>query len=225
MNTSSRRTEVPAANRAPGRGWRRVNEWWERSWLGTRWDYIGDAMYDITPWVRVLIRGVAVAAAPLAALYATAALLLAWVEVSSPAPGRTGLLAVLTEPVRTYLEASTGALPITAETGYSVWQFVGCTSFLLAVYNRGFGRVIWGLWGAASLAMVWAGAPDTGRAVSAGIAVFAWSAASAAAWKGVRLRRPAPAAETRLRDLRIDVRLHGNTPAPSFMGWRSSRLN
>ncbi|WP_274036291.1 hypothetical protein [Streptomyces sp. MMBL 11-1] len=225
MNTSSRRPEVPVGNSAPSGGWRRVSEWWQHSWLGTRWDYIGDALYDAAPWARALIRGVAVAAAPLAALYATTALLLAWVEVSSPAPGGTGLLAVLTEPVRTYLEDCTRALPITAETGYRFWQFVGCTSFLFAVYHRGFGRVIWGLWGAASVAMVWAGAPDTGRAVSAGIAVFAWSAASAAAWRGMRLRRPAPAAETRLRELRVDVRLHGSTPAPRFEGWLSGHLN
>ncbi|MEV6421613.1 hypothetical protein [Streptomyces sp. NPDC051662] len=215
MNTSPASTDVPEQGGTLRGRWSRLCDWWPDSWLGTRWDGIVDAFYDAAPWARALIRAVAVAIAPFAALYVTMALLLAWVDGATAAPGHTGLLAVLTEPVRTYLDAQTAAVPISAETAYRVWQFTGCLSFLFAVYRRGFGRAIWGLWGVASVAMVWAGTPDTGRAVAAGIALFAWSAASAVAWRGMRLRRPdAAATEARLPELRINVQLHGSPPAP-----------
>ncbi|GLF98046.1 hypothetical protein [Streptomyces yaizuensis] len=184
-----------------------------------------DTLYESAPSAIALMRTAVVVIAPFAALYVTMTLLLAWVEAATATPDRTGLLAVLTEPVRTYLDGQAAALPISGETAYRAWQFSGCAAFLLAACRRGSGRAIWGLWGAASVAMVWMGTPETGRAAAAGIAVFAWSAAATVAWRGLRLRRPA--GEIHLPEPRIDVHLHQSPSVltPYRVDSRSTWLN
>ncbi|MFK8851362.1 hypothetical protein ACEXOX_45255, partial [Streptomyces sp. Ac-502] len=75
----------------------------------------------------------------------------------------TGLLATIDQPVRHYLATHTQALPVTAATAYSTWQAVGAVSLLLGFLRFTGARLTWTAWGAATVAMVWAGTPGPGR--------------------------------------------------------------
>jgi hypothetical protein len=113
-------------------------------------------------------------------------------------------LATIDQPVRHYLATHTQALPITADTTYSIWQAVGFASFVVGVFHNGPARLTWTVWGATTVIMVWSGAPDPGRQVAAGLALLAWATLSGLALRGLRLR---PAAF-------VHVDVHNEAPPP-----------
>ncbi|WP_331747476.1 hypothetical protein OG365_40660 (plasmid) [Streptomyces sp. NBC_00853] len=97
--------------------------------------------------------------------------------------------ATITDPVHSYLQAHTVGLPITAASVYLIWQGIGAGSLALAWLIRSNGaRLTWTAHGAATIWMVWASSPTTGRTVAAALAILAWTAGSVLALRGLSLR-------------------------------------
>lgn len=97
--------------------------------------------------------------------------------------------ATVTEPVHSYLQAHTVGLPVTATSVYLIWQGIGAGSLVLAWLFRSNGaRLTWTAHGAATVWMVWASSPATGRTVAAALAIIAWTAGSVLALRGLSLR-------------------------------------
>ncbi|MEF3117587.1 hypothetical protein [Streptomyces chrestomyceticus] len=67
------------------------------------------------------------------------------------------------------------------------WQAVGAVSLLLGFLRFTGARLTWTAWGAATVAMVWAGAPGPGRQVAVGITLLAWAVLSLFALRGLSL--------------------------------------
>ncbi|MBC9730972.1 hypothetical protein [Streptomyces sp. TRM68367] len=177
----------------------RAYSWWnqvsaEHGWLGRRLHDIQMApTYGwrlMAGWIKTVII-IGVAAAALFSLYGIgttvidAARALPW---SAPTgDDHTGLLATIDQPIRSYLATHTQTLPISATTAYSTWQAVGVVAFILGYLRNGGARLTWTAWGAATVAMVWIGTPESGRQVAAGIAVLAWTTLSLLALRGISL--------------------------------------
>ncbi|MFD4833340.1 hypothetical protein ACFWPV_26310 [Streptomyces uncialis] len=100
----------------------------------------------------------------------------------------TGITAVVDQPIRSYIAAHTGTLPVSASTVYTLWQLTGVFGLIGGLLRSSGARLTWTAWGCASVAMVWSGAPADGRTVATGLAVLAWTAASALALRGLTLR-------------------------------------
>ncbi|MFB7294098.1 hypothetical protein [Actinacidiphila glaucinigra] len=101
----------------------------------------------------------------------------------------TGLWAVIDQPVRAYLVQHSAGLAVSASTVYTLWQLAGLVALVLGFLTRSNGiRLVWIGWGAASTWAVWTASPHASRTVAAGIAVLAWSFASAFALRGLNLR-------------------------------------
>ncbi|MFF8786749.1 hypothetical protein [Streptomyces sp. NPDC015125] len=151
------------------------------------------------------------AVAPFVFLYTCLTLTVGCVKAATGST-HTGLLATVTTPVGHYLLDHTGAagLPLTAGAAYALWQILGMASFPLAVYRSNAARVVWLLWGALTVAMVWAGAPAAGRTVAAGVTLLGFAVCSAAALRGLRIRRPvAPIGDSvRSEGNRTELHLH-----------------
>ncbi|WEH43970.1 hypothetical protein [Streptomyces sp. AM 2-1-1] len=130
---------------------------------------------------------------------ATAALLLGWTghlglqaahalpwptqKVADP----TGLLATVDQPVRRYLNTHTAHLPVTPTTAYALWQATGALALVLGFFRSSGGRILWLLWGAFTVAIVFTGTPAPGREIAAGIAALGWAALSLLALRGISL--------------------------------------
>lgn len=127
----------------------------------------------------------AVGAITVAAIIAVGILYLLWLVLTTGAHLltvggswlATGPLArAVTGPVHAYLHAHDAGLP--ASTGQLWWAWLATAAVLWAAavfgHSRG-ARIGWSLLGAASVAMVWAGAAPHSRDLAAGIAVAAWS--------------------------------------------------
>ncbi|MFI1585600.1 hypothetical protein [Embleya sp. NPDC020630] len=99
-----------------------------------------------------------------------------------------GVLLTVTDPVRRYLDAHTQSLPLDGGTTFRLWAWTGLIALIVAALGSTGARLTWTAWGAATVAMVWAGTEDPGRAVAAAIAVLAWTAASVLALRGLTLR-------------------------------------
>ncbi|SCL21335.1 hypothetical protein [Micromonospora aurantiaca (nom. illeg.)] len=93
---------------------------------------------------------------------------------------------VVLDPVRSYLTAHSAGLPITAETLWWTWSVAGVGLFAFAFLWRAVAaRLGWVLFGAATVAMVWATTTGPARTTTAGIAALWWIVLSLFA-----LRRP-----------------------------------
>ena len=83
---------------------------------------------------------------------------------------------IVTGPVHGYLQAHDAGLPATTDQLWCAWLVSTAVLFAAAVFGHSRGaRIGWTLLGAASTAMVWAGAAPHSRWLAAGIAVAAWS--------------------------------------------------
>jgi hypothetical protein len=101
----------------------------------------------------------------------------------------SGVWAVIDNPVKLFISAHSTGLPVSASTVYTLWAVTGAAAWVLGFITRGTGwRMTWVLWGSASVAMVWENSPAAGRTIATGIAVLAWSMASAFALRGIHLR-------------------------------------
>ncbi|MFF3666204.1 hypothetical protein [Microtetraspora malaysiensis] len=96
---------------------------------------------------------------------------------------------VITKPVRTYLNEHAAGLPITAEALWKAWVVVAVVLWLLGLFRSWGVRLAWTLYGAGTVAMVYAGSPPAGQALAAGVAVLAWAVLSLPVFAGIG-RRP-----------------------------------
>ncbi|MDI6413168.1 hypothetical protein QLX52_30640 [Streptomyces albus] len=182
-----------------------------RNWFTHRAQEVRHAPAHGWRFTATWIKAAVIIAATLAAL-----LLLRWIggiliglaqALPWPVPtdqDSTGLLATIDQPIHRYLTAHTRALPVTAATAYTAWQAVGALALLLGFLRSSGARLTWTLWGAATVGMVWAGSPASGRPVAAGIALLAWAALSLLALRGLSLS-PTPF---------VHVDVHHHTPHP-----------
>lgn len=101
-----------------------------------------------------------------------------------------GMVAIVDEPVRTYLEAHSAALPVTVSTLYTTWLASGIGLLAISFMTGTFGaRLTWIAWGAGSVVMVWAGTAAPARGIACAVAGLAWGIASIFALQGLGTRR------------------------------------
>ncbi|MFI7080978.1 hypothetical protein ACIBO1_27105 [Micromonospora sp. NPDC049903] len=85
------------------------------------------------------------------------------------------LTRVVLEPVRDYLFAHSAGLPVNASTLWWTWCAAGIGLFTFAFLWRAVAaRLGWILYGAATVAMVWAATTGPARTTTAGIAALWW---------------------------------------------------
>ncbi|MFJ7200913.1 MULTISPECIES: hypothetical protein [unclassified Streptomyces] len=122
------------------------------------------------------------------------------------------VFAVVDQPIRSYIAAHAASLPISASTVYTAWQTVGLFGLVGGAFRSSGARLTWTAWGAASIAMVYNTAPADGRTIATGLAVLAWTAASALALRGLTLR---PSLFIHNAAPGIEIRPEIHVPAPA----------
>ncbi|MEV7887451.1 hypothetical protein ACWD3I_25700 [Streptomyces sp. NPDC002817] len=110
--------------------------------------------------------------------------------VDGPGHVGTAIHATLTDPVHSYLAASSESLPLTEPVAYAMWRATGLIALAGGFLTRNNAlRLTWVGWGAVTVAMIWSATPDSGRLVAAGAAALAWCLASTLALRGLHGRR------------------------------------
>ncbi|MFE4540664.1 hypothetical protein ACFRKB_37300 [Streptomyces scopuliridis] len=126
----------------------------------------------------------------------------------------SGVFAVVDQPIRSYIAAHSSGLPISASTIYTLWQLVGIFGLVGGFLRSSGARLTWTAWGAASIATVYSAAPADGRTIATGLAVLAWTAASALALRGLTLRpQILTAVHTGAPQITVQPEIH--VPAPA----------
>ncbi|MBE3014689.1 hypothetical protein IL992_36755 [Microbispora sp. NEAU-D428] len=87
-----------------------------------------------------------------------------------------------------YLSGHAAGPPSGPEALWQVWALAGPCLWLLGLF-RGWARLAWILYGAATVGMVYAGSPPTGQALAGGLTVLVWAVLSLPVLAGVG-RRP-----------------------------------
>ncbi|MEV0969647.1 hypothetical protein [Microtetraspora glauca] len=95
---------------------------------------------------------------------------------------------VITKPVHAYLTEHAAGLPITAEALWKAWAVTGVGLWLLGLFRSWGVRLAWTLYGASTVAMVYAESPAAGQALAAGVAVLAWAVVSLPVFAGIGRR-------------------------------------
>ncbi|MGK5628550.1 hypothetical protein [Streptomyces sp. URMC 123] len=182
-----------------------LREWWDDAWddggfLHDRWEDLRRApelgWHGMANWVKAALGLAGICAVLILLDGATEVLvdalhrlLTAVPRVQVGADTSTGVVAVIDQPIRSYIAAHCAGLPISASTVYTLWQVTGLFSLVAGFITRSNGiRLTWTAWGIAGMAMVWTTTPDTSRTVATAIAVLAWTFASAFALRGLNLR-------------------------------------
>ncbi|MEV5605746.1 hypothetical protein AB0L33_30350 [Streptomyces sp. NPDC052299] len=181
-----------------------LREWWDHAWsdggfLHDRWEDLRQApelgWHSMANWVKVAIGLAGICAVIILLDTATdvladsiRTLLTAVPHVQVGTDTSTGVFAVVDQPIRSYIAAHSATLPISASTVYTVWQTVGLFGLVGGFFRSSGARITWTAFGACSIAMVYSAAPADGRTIATGLAVLAWTAASAFALRGLTLR-------------------------------------
>ncbi|MEU3907287.1 hypothetical protein AB0F20_26280 [Streptomyces goshikiensis] len=205
-----------------------LRTWWADAWdeggvLHDRWEDLRQApelgWHGMANWLKAALglAGICLvillldgAADALAAMLHS--LLTAVPRVQVGTDTSSGIFAVIDQPVRTYIAAHSASLPITGATVYTVWQLVGLFGLIGGFARSSGARITWTAWGAASIAMVHSAAPADGRTIATGLALLAWTAASAFALRGLTLR---PAFFTHIHNDGHQIEPHIHLPAPA----------
>ncbi|MFJ3567206.1 hypothetical protein [Streptomyces diastaticus] len=203
-----------------------VRGWWQDAWddggfLHNRWEDLRQApalgWHSMANWVKAAIGLAGICAVIILLDTATDILanslrhlLTAVLHVEVGADTSTGVLAVVDQPIRSYIAAHSASLPINASTVYTVWQAAGLFGLVGGFARSSGARLTWTAWGAASIAMVYSAAPADGRTIATGLAVLAWTAASTLALRGLTLR---PTVFTHIRNAGHQVEPHIHIPA------------
>ncbi|MGW1819454.1 hypothetical protein ACWCQM_38625 [Streptomyces sp. NPDC002125] len=203
-----------------------LRSWWDKAWeddgvLNLMWmDILNvpqDGPRNMAPWIRAVVMLVgasfvvlAVLAAGEAALRVLHQLLTAVPTVQVGVDTSDSVLAIVDQPVRTYIAQHSAGLPIAASTVYTLWLATGIAAVVLGYFTRSNAlRAMWTGWGATTVFMVWTATPDTSRTVAVALTVLAWTLLSALALNGLTLRRtvgrPAHPAKVPARP---DVHIH-----------------
>nr|WP_051748724.1 hypothetical protein [Streptomyces flavovirens] len=181
-----------------------LREWWDDAWddggfLHDRWEDLRQApelgWHSMANWVKAALGLAGICAVIILLDTATdvlgdsfRTLLTAVPHVQVGADTSTSVFAVVDQPIRSYIAAHSASLPISASTVYTVWQAVGLFGLVGGFFRSSGARLTWTAFGASSIAMVYSAAPADGRTVATGLAVLAWTAASAFALRGLSLR-------------------------------------
>ncbi|MEU8622790.1 hypothetical protein [Streptomyces sp. NPDC048623] len=205
-----------------------LRAWWADAWddggvLHDRWEDLRQApalgWHGMANWLKAMLGLAGISFVILLLDTATDALAAMLHSLLTAAPRvqvgtdtSTGVFAVIDQPIRTYIAAHSPALTISASTVYTVWQLVGLFGLIGGFARSSGARITWTAWGAASIAMVWDAAPDEGRSIATGLAVLAWTAASALALRGLTLR---PAFFTHIHNAGHQIEPHIHLPAPA----------
>ncbi|MFI6689102.1 hypothetical protein [Streptomyces sp. NPDC050485] len=183
-----------------------LRAWWNTAWeedgvLHTMWEDIlsapEDGLRHMAPWIRAVLMVAGVSFAVLMAqaagevvLEALHQLLTAVPKVQVGVDTSSGVVAVVDQPVRTYIAQHSAGLAVEGSTVYTLWLLTGIVGLVLGYLSRNNGvRAMWTAWGAATVSMVWTTTPATSRPIAAGLAVLAWTFLSAFAMRGLTLRR------------------------------------
>ncbi|WP_438490734.1 hypothetical protein [Streptomyces sp. S186] len=204
-----------------------LREWWADAWDGggflhDRWEDLRRApelgWHGMANWVKAVLGLAGICAALILLDGATDILadtlhrlLTAVPRVQVGADTSNGVFAVVDQPIRSYIAAHSASLPISASTIYTVWQLVGIFGLVGGFFRSSGARLTWTAWGAASIAMVYSAAPADGRTIAIGLAVLAWTAASAFALRGLTLR---PTIFTHIHNAGHQIEPHIHLPAP-----------
>ncbi|MGW9452416.1 hypothetical protein [Streptomyces sp. NPDC055632] len=216
--------------------------WWNRAWekdgvLHGVWEDIRRApdagWHGLAHWIKALALLVA-AVAVVMLLGAAASVLGALTEAvtgSVPRPhvdlehDTSGVWPTLTTPVHTFLDAQTAHLPaLSGATAYTLWQTTGLTGLIGGFLHISGARILWTLWGAGSIWIVWTGSPAGGRLLAAALATAVWALASILALRGLTFRpiihnhQAAPAAPVFSPEFRPELHLHATLPTPTPPG-------
>jgi hypothetical protein len=205
-----------------------LRAWWKKAWqeegvLYARWEDLRRApelgWHGMANWLKVLLAAAGLSVVVLllngaAGVLADALhrLLTAVPRVQVGADTSHGVFAVVDQPVRSYIAAHCATLQISASTVYTLWQLVGLFGLVGGAFRSSGARLTWTAWGAASIAMVYSAAPTGGRTIATGLAVLAWSAASAVALRGLSLR---PVLFTHIHNAAPAFEPHIHLPAPA----------
>ncbi|MFF5859896.1 hypothetical protein ACFY8B_30485 [Streptomyces sp. NPDC012751] len=207
----------------------RLRQAWDTSWeeggfLYQRWDEVARARHagwhQIAPWLKaaVLLAGASliVIMVDTAGDVASAALkgLSAVPATNTDTGDGSGLWGTVDHPVRVFLADQAAHLAVTPAALYAVWQLTGVFSLVGGFLGNTGARLIWLLFGIASLAMVWSASPAGGRAAATGLAALLWALAGIVALRGLTLRRVAigrPATVT----ARPEIHVLMQPPAPA----------
>ncbi|MFI8966966.1 hypothetical protein ACIGO8_33200 [Streptomyces sp. NPDC053493] len=215
-----------------------LREWWADAWddggfLHDRWEDLrrapGLGWHGMANWVKTAL-GLAGISAVLILLDGATdvladtlhSLLTAVPRVQVGADTSHGVFAVVDQPIRTYIATHSAALPLSTSTVYTVWQIVGIFGLAGGFFRSSGARLTWTAWGAASIAMVWDAAPDESRTIATGLAVLAWTVASAFALRGLTLR---PAFFTHIHNAGHQIEPHIHLPAPAVSDADDTRDN
>lgn len=203
-----------------------LRDWWDRAWdvdgvLYDMWDDVlsapDDGLRHMAPWLRAVLMVAGVSFVVLMAKGAGEVILQALHQILTAVPKvqvgvdtSNGVVAVVDQPVRTYIAQHSDGLPVAASTVYTLWLLTGITGLVLGFLTRNNGvRAMWTAWGAATVFMVWTATPDTSRPVAAGLAALAWTLLSAVALRGLTLRRRVIG-----RPAKVSVRPEIHVPVP-----------
>ncbi|MCX4524002.1 hypothetical protein OHA69_41160 [Streptomyces anulatus] len=236
-NIPGQRQEHPAANFPPPSGpsleekeprLAALREWWNDAWddggfLHDRWEDLRQApelgWHSMANWVKAAIGLAGICAVIILLDTATDVLadsirhlLTAVPHVQVGADTSTGVFAVVDQPIRSYIAAHSASLPISASTVYTLWQAVGLFGLVGGFFRSSGARLTWTAFGASSIAMVYSAAPADGRTIATGLAVLAWTAASAFALRGLTLR---PTFFTHIHNAGHQIEPHIHLPAPA----------
>ncbi|MFE3430439.1 hypothetical protein [Streptomyces sp. NPDC059171] len=158
-----------------------LRSWWDKAWeddgvLNLMWmDILNvpqDGPRNMAPWIRAVVMLVGASFVVLAVLAAGEAVLRTVHQLLTAVPTvqvgvdtSDSVLAIVDQPVRTYIAQHSVGLPIAASTVYTLWLATGLTALILGYFTRSNAlRAMWTGWGAATVFMVWtpprpAGAP------------------------------------------------------------------
>jgi hypothetical protein len=206
-----------------------LRAWWDTAWqengvLHEMWEDVLSAPEDgprhMAPWLRAVLAVAGISFVVLMAKAAGDAVLEALHQLLTAAPNvqvgvdtSDGVLAVVDQPVRTYIAQHSAGLPVAASTVYTLWLLTGIVALVLGFLFKSNGvRATWTAHGAATAWMVWTATPDTSRPVAVALAVLAWTYLSAFALRGLTLRRRAVVG--RPAEVTVKPEIHIQVPEP-----------
>jgi len=204
-----------------------LRTWWDTAWeergiLHKMWEDVLNApeagLRHMAPWLRAVLMAAGVSFVVLmtttagnVVLDALHQLLTAVPTVQVGVDTSSGVLAVVDQPVRTYIAQHSAGLPVAASTVYTLWLLTGIVALVLGFLSKNNGvRATWAAHGAATAWMVWTATPDTSRPIAAGLTVLAWTFLSAFAMRGLTLRRRIVAG----RPAKVTVKPEIHVPVP-----------
>ncbi|MFK0112519.1 hypothetical protein [Streptomyces sp. NPDC091217] len=183
----------------------RLRAWWTKAWnpgglLYRRWDDLARARHagwhGMADWIKAVF-AVAMVCSVIVVLDFAARITAGVLDrLSAPAPvtGAPGIdttggpWGVIDNPVSSYIGQHAVGLPVSGPAMYTAWQLAGLIGLVGGTAGLTAGRIIWLLWGASSIAMVWTASPDSNRTLATGLAVLMWVLASTLPLRRLRLR-------------------------------------